>query len=129
MPLAARFADEWNGLYTSFEEYAERNQLMDELAKKAGRRPGEIKRSMMIGCEFGRDEAEVAVLVEKRTKGQRTAEELRAMFGMAVGTASQVVDHLGRLAEAGCQRVMLQWLDLDDTDRLEALANSVLPQI
>ena len=48
---------------------------------------------------------------------------------MAVGTASQVVDHLGQLAEAGCQRVMLQWLDLDDTDRLAALADEVLPQL
>ncbi len=31
---------------------------------------------------------------------------------------------LGRLAEAGVQRVMLQWLDLDG---LEALARGVLP--
>ncbi len=33
---------------------------------------------------------------------------------------------LGRLAEAGVQRVMLQWLDLDDLDGLEALARGVL---
>jgi F420-dependent oxidoreductase-like protein len=129
MPLAARFADEWNGLYTSLEEYDLRNQLMDQLAEGVGRKPTDIKRSMMIGCEFGRDDAEVADLVEKRTKGQRTADDLRQNFGMAVGTASQVVDHLGGLAEAGCQRVMLQWLDLDDTDRLEAMAVSVLPQL
>lgn len=127
LPLAARFADEWNGLYTSIEEYAKRNKLVDELAEQAGRKPAEIKRSMMIGCEFGRDDAEVAELVGKRTKGERTADDLRVTFGMAVGTASQVVDHLSLLAEAGCQRVMLQWLDLDDTDRLEAMASSILP--
>jgi len=34
---------------------------------------------------------------------------------------------LGRLAEAGVQRIMLQWLDLDDLDGLEALARGVLP--
>jgi hypothetical protein len=33
------------------------------------------------------------------------------------------------LADAGVQRVMLQWLALDDLDRLEAMAASVLPQV
>jgi hypothetical protein len=42
------------------------------------------------------------------------------------GTPSAVVDQLGQLAEAGLQRVMLQWLDLDDLDRLSALAETVL---
>ena len=129
LPLAARFADEWNGLYTSAQEIAERNALLNELAEKEGRDPKSIRRSMMIGCEFGRDEEEVQALVNKRTGGKRSAEELWQQFGMAVGTANQVVDQLGHLAEAGVQRVMLQWLSLDDIDRLEALATLVLPQL
>ena len=129
LPLVARFADEWNGLYISFSEYTRRNELLDELVEKQGRDPESIRRSVMIGCEFGRDDAEVKSLVEDRTGGNRTADELREKFGMAVGTASQIVDHLGKLEEAGCQRAMLQWLKLDDTDRLEALADSVLPQL
>jgi alkanesulfonate monooxygenase SsuD/methylene tetrahydromethanopterin reductase-like flavin-dependent oxidoreductase (luciferase family) len=84
---------------------------------------------MMIGCVFGRSDAEVDALVEKRTGGARTPQELRHDFGMAVGTAGEIVDHLGKLAEAGGQRVMLQWLDIDDTDRLEAMAAQVLPQL
>ncbi|MBN2043511.1 MAG: TIGR03560 family F420-dependent LLM class oxidoreductase [Anaerolineales bacterium] len=129
LPLAARFANEWNGVYLPVKEFVLRNELIDQLAEEEGRNPAEITRSMMIGCEFGRNEAEVKNLVEKRTKGQRSADDLRATMGMAVGTASQIVDHLGRLAEAGCQRVMLQWLDLDDTDRLAAMADKVLPQV
>jgi hypothetical protein len=39
------------------------------------------------------------------------------------------VHQLGEIAEAGIYRVMLQWLDLDDLTRLEALANAVLPQM
>ena len=108
-------------------EFAQKNTLLSELTRQAGRDPDEIKRSIMIGCEYGRDEAEVKALVEKRTKGQRTAEELINTFGMAVGTPAQIVDHLGDMAEAGVQRVMLQWLDLDDTYRLESLAEEVLP--
>ena len=46
-----------------------------------------------------------------------------------VGTGTAVVDQLGQLAEAGVQRVMLQWLNLDDLDGLAALAQSVLAQL
>lgn len=129
LPLAARFADEWNGLYTSFEDYAGLNSRLDELAEENGRDPKSIKRSMMIGCEFGRSDTEVNELVKARTGGKRTAQELRESMGMAVGTANKIVDHLGKLEEAGGQRVMLQWLALDDTDRLEAMASQVLPQV
>lgn len=129
LPLVARFADEWNAVYISAELLAEKNAYLDELAEKNGRNPQSIRRSVMTGCEFGRDDAELKALVERRTKGKRTAHELWQSFGMAVGTASQIVDQLGKLAEAGVQRVMLQWLAQDETDRLEALANSVLPQL
>lgn len=33
---------------------------------------------------------------------------------------------IGRLAEGGLQRVMLQWLALDDLDRLAGLAEAVV---
>jgi alkanesulfonate monooxygenase SsuD/methylene tetrahydromethanopterin reductase-like flavin-dependent oxidoreductase (luciferase family) len=78
----------------------------------------------MTGLVFGQDEAEVRDKVSRR---KRTVEELLAR-GLIVGTGTQIVDQLGRLAEAGVQRVMLQWLDLDDLDGLERLAQSVLPQ-
>ena len=45
------------------------------------------------------------------------------------GAVSQVVDRLGEYAGAGVQRVMLQWLNLDDLDGLEAFAKGVLPQV
>ena len=48
---------------------------------------------------------------------------------VVVGTADEFVDRLGRLSEAGVQRVMLQWLEVDDVEGLEALAGTVLPQL
>ena len=41
-------------------------------------------------------------------------------------TFAAVQEQLGQLAEAGVQRVMLQWMALDDLDRLAALAEAVL---
>jgi alkanesulfonate monooxygenase SsuD/methylene tetrahydromethanopterin reductase-like flavin-dependent oxidoreductase (luciferase family) len=79
----------------------------------------------MTGLCFGRDDQE---LQQRLSRWNRTAEELRA-GGLIVGTGAAVVDQLGRLAEAGVQRVMLQWLNLDDVDGLAALARAVLPQL
>ena len=44
-----------------------------------------------------------------------------------VGTASAIVDQIGKYVEAGVERFMLQWLELDDLDGIEAVAKSVLP--
>ena len=75
----------------------------------------------MTGCRFGRDQGEL-----DRKLGSQSVASLRER-GIVAGTPAQVVDQLGELAQAGAQRVMLQWLDLDDLDGLEALAQSVLP--
>jgi F420-dependent oxidoreductase-like protein len=123
MPLAARFADEWNGVYVTAEEYADLNAHLDTLLRQHGRDPAEVRRSLMTGVRFGRDEAELQSLLQGRDV-QAVRER-----GVVAGTPSEVVDQLGRLAEAGVQRVMLQWLELDDLDRLEAMAHSVLPQV
>lgn len=82
----------------------------------------------MTGCIFGTSEAQVIEKVNNRTGGKRTAGELRQR-GLVVGTSAPIVDQLGQLNEAGVQRVMLQWLDLDDLDGLEAMATGVLSQL
>lgn len=123
LPLTARFAHEWNAVFTTAEIFAARNVRLDELLREQHRQPSEVRRSLMTGVIFGRDDAEV-----QRRIGDKNADELRGR-GIIVGTAGEVVEQLGRLAEVGVQRVMLQWLDLDDLDGIEAMATSVLPQV
>ena len=53
----------------------------------------------------------------------------RVPAGVIAGAEGEIVERLGRLAEAGVQRVMAQWLEVDDIDALEAMAHSVLPQL
>ena len=125
LPLTARFADVWNGVYLTAERFAERNARLDRLLDEEGRAPGDVRRTLMTQVVFGRDDAEVAA---KLAEKGRTADEERDS-GLIVGTASAIVDQLGALAEAGVERVMLQWLDQDDIDGLEALAHGVLPQL
>jgi F420-dependent oxidoreductase-like protein len=128
LPLAAKYAQEWNGVYLLPKKFSELNSHLDSLLEKGGRKPKDVKRSMMTGLEFGRDEKEVKKVVKERTQGKMSPEGLMER-GVLVGTANEIVDQLGVIAEAGVERIMLQWLKMDDLDRLEAMAKSVIPQI
>ena len=122
LPLAARYATEWNATFQTPDNFAQLNRRLDTFLERSSRRTSSVRRSLMTGLVFGADEAEVQGKVAQR--GQ-TATALRTR-GVVVGTASQVVDQLGALQNAGVQRVMLQWLDLDDLDGLQSFANSAL---
>lgn len=125
LPLVAQYASEWNAVFLPPATFAERSQLLDGMLLANGRQPNDVRRSMMTGLIFGTDQATLDTKLASRTLA---AEELRER-GMVVGTGNEVVDQLGALAAAGVQRIMLQWLDLDDLEGLEALATAVLPQV
>jgi F420-dependent oxidoreductase-like protein len=119
LPLAARYADEWNGVFISPATYRERSGLLNELLAREGRSPQAVKRSLMTETIFGETDGAFRAKL-----GRRDAGELEKLIA---GTPSQVVDRIGAYVEAGVERFMLQWLDLDDLDGIEKLAKSVLP--
>jgi F420-dependent oxidoreductase-like protein len=122
MSLVVRYADEWNCVMVLPDDLARKNKQLTELLTTAGRKPESVRRSMMTGCVFGKDDS---ALREKLSARKRTVEELQAR-GTVAGSPSQVREQLKVLEEAGLQRVMLQWLDLDDLAGLEALAKAVI---
>lgn len=123
LPLAAKYADEWNAVGLKPEEFRERCQILDELLEKEGREPAEVKRTMMTRGVAAADQAS---LEQKMTEDDRARITER---GAVVGTPDQIVDILGRQAEAGVQGIMLQWLDLDDISGLEVISSKVMPQL
>ena len=125
LSFAARYADEWNATFQTPDNFERLNTRLDEFLAETDGEPRRVRRSMMTGCVFGKDDA---ALQEKIAARGRTVEQMLER-GMVVGNAAQVVEQLGRLSEAGVERIMLQWLDLDDMDGLEVLAKSVLSQI
>ena len=124
LPLVARLADEWNAVYITADEFARLNARLDELLEVEGREKGEVRRSLMTGCVFGRDQAEVNRKVAERTKNKRDAAQLRS-HGVIVGAGTDIREQLAELAEVGVEQVMLQWLDLDDLAGIEALAEQI----
>lgn len=127
LSLAARYADEWNAVYIPVDEFQRLSLHLDSLLAAQGRKPEFVRRSLMTGLVYDENEDQVSQRVAERTSRRLSAAELRQR-GLVVGTSGEVVEQLGRLAEAGVQRVMLQWLELDDIDRLESFAKQVLSQ-
>jgi F420-dependent oxidoreductase-like protein len=121
MSIVARYADEWNAVFLPPAEFARLNAHLDEVLRSHGRAPESVKRSMMTGLRFGRTRKE---LDEKLSARKQTAEELRKR-GIIVGVGEEVKEQLAELEKASLQRVMLQWLDLDDLEGLSALAEAV----
>ena len=78
----------------------------------------------MTRAILARDDAHLAQLeAEHEQRGYTMAREGRIIFG----TASMMVDQIGAYVDAGVERFMLQWLDLDDIPGLELIAQKVLP--
>jgi F420-dependent oxidoreductase-like protein len=120
--LVARYADEWNAIFLTPEKFKDSNTRLDEALKKENREPKSVRRSMMTGCMFAVNDS---ALQQKLDARGRTLDQLHQQ-GIVAGAASEVKDQLHELESSGLQRIMLQWLDLDDLASLEALAKAVL---
>ncbi|GIV63597.1 MAG: LLM class F420-dependent oxidoreductase [Bellilinea sp.] len=128
LPLAARYADEWNAIFLTPSAFRELNHHLDSLILQTGRQPVEVQRSMMTGLVFGKDQSAVQERLKSYGGGSLTAADLR-MRGLIVGTPTEVLEQIHASGEAGVQRLMLQWLDLDDLSGLELLAKTVLEKL
>ena len=122
LPLIARFADEWNFGFRPATTFAKLNSYLDELLEAEGRELQDVRRTVANTTIFGKDEQE---LKRKLDEGGYTDKSLEK-FGIIAGTGPQIVDQIGAYQEAGAERVMLQWLDIENQDALEGLAKAVL---
>jgi F420-dependent oxidoreductase-like protein len=122
LSYVVRYAEEWNCVTLLPEDFARLNKRLSEMLSEAGRDPGSVRRSMMTGCVFGKDQA---ALNRKISLYGKTLQEVQ-QNGVAAGSVSAIKEQLQALEAAGLQRIMLQWLDLDDLESLEALAKAIL---
>lgn len=121
LPLAARFADEWNGVYLTPDGFAERSRRLDDLLREVGRAPGDVRRTLMTRVVLGRDRADAEAKL-----GGADAAALVAR-GVLIGDAAAVRDGLAAYREAGVETIMLQWLEgMDDLAGIAALARAAV---
>jgi F420-dependent oxidoreductase-like protein len=119
--LAATYADEYNVPFASPEDTVAAFDRVRAASVETGR---SLVLSTAQTIAVGKDDAEVTRRSE--AIGQ-SADHLRKN-GLG-GTVSEVVDKLGRYAEAGAARAYLQMFDLSDLDQLALIASEVMPQL
>jgi F420-dependent oxidoreductase-like protein len=131
LPLAARYADIWNGTFLSPDEFRARSAALDDLLRAAGRQPADLRRTLMLPVFFGQDDAALERRLERlRPAAKSTAEiaaSLRSERNAIVGTPDIVAEQIAAYAAAGVEELMLQWLEMDDIAGLRAFAHSALP--
>jgi F420-dependent oxidoreductase-like protein len=98
LPLAARYADIWNALFMPAEDFRARSTQLDELLRAAGRRPEDVRRTIMLPLSFG----------------PRDSDEIRRQ--------------IAAYSEVGADELIFQWLALDDLEGLRAFARAALVQ-
>lgn len=122
--LAARFADEFNVPFATVDDTTAMFERVRKACGDIERDPGELVYSNALVLCCGRDDEEIA---RRAAAIGRDVDELREN-GLA-GTPAELVDKIGRYSEAGCTRIYLQTLDVDDLEHLELVAAEVMPQL
>ncbi|WP_344936176.1 LLM class F420-dependent oxidoreductase [Sphaerisporangium flaviroseum] len=120
--IAAKFADEYNVPFADLQDTAAAYGRVRQACEAAGRE-SMVYSAAQVVC-VGADEAELA---RRAAAIRREVPELRKE-GLA-GTPEEVLDKIGRFAEAGSERLYLQVLDLADIEHLELIAAEILPHL
>jgi hypothetical protein len=94
-----------------------RNKWIDEMLEKAGKDSGGFKRSLMMSTSYEGNSSE----------NNGKSADLRKR-GIAAGSSAEIIDFLQEYEDAGCQQVMLQWLDLDNMDALAQMGTDLLKE-
>ena len=124
LPLVAKYADEWNADALDLDTYRARRAALGSRLRAEGRAIDDIKYSLMTRVIYRRTQAELDAFLHASGIGSAELEAGRII----VGTGAEVVDQIAARFEAGINRIMLRWLELDDMANLELLARDVLPQ-
>jgi alkanesulfonate monooxygenase SsuD/methylene tetrahydromethanopterin reductase-like flavin-dependent oxidoreductase (luciferase family) len=94
LPLAARWADEWNAAFRTPEQFGELNAHLDGLLERENRPRSAVRRTLMTRLPYG--------------------------------SLDEVRHQVAAYEAAGVERLMLQWLDMDDLDGITRVAQALL---
>jgi F420-dependent oxidoreductase-like protein len=120
--LAARFADEYNAPFMAPEDCRRAYQRVSQACSERNRDPSSVIFSAAVVVCCGADEGEVS---RRAAEVGREVGELR--HNGACGTPPEVADSLRRWADAGAERLYLQFLDASDPDHVRLVGQEVAP--
>ena len=122
--LAARFADEFNVPFDSYDVCKSQFELVSDACDAIDRDPGSMVRSAALVICCGQNSADV----ERRASNiGRDVDEL-STNGLA-GLPTQIVEKIHVYGELGITRIYLQILDMNDLEHVGLIASDVLPVV
>jgi F420-dependent oxidoreductase-like protein len=129
MRIAARWADEFNLSSSSPDTARTKFKALDDACRAAGRDPGTITRSSMVGVLVGANAAELrtreqALLEAMGGGGDDWLDERRRRW--IHGTPDQARATVRRFEEAGIERIMLQDFVPRDLDMIDLLGRELV---
>jgi F420-dependent oxidoreductase-like protein len=122
--LAAKFADEFNVAFSSYEVSEKQFDLVDDACRAIGRDPKSLLRSVAQVVCCGTNDAEVA---RRAANIGRDVNELKEN-GLA-GTPDEIIERIHVWGKLGLSRLYLQVLDMKDLDHLHLIASDVMPSV
>lgn len=133
--LVAQYADEWNAVNVTPEQYAHKVGVLERHCEAVGRDPKTIRRSMMTFAPVGpnesaQDRASERMMGMFGARPGTTPAEFRAGIrarGMMAGGSGEVLEALAKYASLGLDEVQFQHFDFGDVTVPEFLAGEVAP--
>jgi alkanesulfonate monooxygenase SsuD/methylene tetrahydromethanopterin reductase-like flavin-dependent oxidoreductase (luciferase family) len=137
--VVARAADGWNVVWSMTpEDYRERLGVLEAACRRAGRPPGEVRRSLGLSTLIGRDADDLAErwrrLQAWMPGGLLDGVELREWAASRlVGTPDEIVAQLRGWEELGVEQVICSFsglpFSLFEDEQLELAGELVLPRL
>jgi len=126
LPIAARYADSWNAMYLTPEEYRAKVESLLARCDEIGRDHVTLERSIALRafCASNSRAARSALQAWAEARG-RDPERLAARS--LVGTPGECVDQIESYSEAGATHVAVMAHTPYDREGLELLAQEVFP--
>lgn len=129
LALAARRAHGWEASYVTPAGFAARSSRLDALLVAAGRRPGEVRRSVEADVILAGSPAEQAAWTA-RFCAERGVPGGHAILDTALaGDADRLAARIAEYAAAGVTDLMLGFADFPATGMLERFAREVAPRL
>jgi probable F420-dependent oxidoreductase len=115
--IAAVHADGWNVAFVPPDVYRRKVEVLGEHCARAGRDPADIEKTVNLPLAWTEDDL--------RRQFAGIADYVRP--AALLGSAQQMVDHIGRYADAGAETVIVALRAPFDVDALDRFGAEVLP--
>lgn len=133
--LIAAYADGWNSIGLTLDEYKMKLQTLTGECERTGRSPNTIRRSIYSGMIIGRDEAELQrVLRDLAPRYKKTEESyegyqkrLRMDGRRFIGLPPEISEQINAYQKLGVGEVICFFPDLPGLDLMKILADEMLP--